>query len=127
MVGVVVRPLSHPGRPRETHVDASDAPTLRALLRRREVAGVVGAKFLSDGAWYFYLFWLPKYLFEAHGFDLKQAATIGWIPYAASGVGSLLGGWLSSRLLAGGRSVNAARKIALAISAAMMPWVMLVP
>ena len=116
-----------PAVPRETHVDASDTPTLRALLRRREVAGVVGAKFLSDGAWYFYLFWLPKYLFEAHGFDLKQAATIGWIPYAASGVGSLLGGWLSSRLLAGGRSVNAARKIALAISAALMPWVMLVP
>ena len=113
--------------PRETHVDTSGAPTLRTLLRRREVAGVVGAKFLSDGAWYFYLFWLPKYLFEAHGFDLKQAATIGWVPYAASGVGSLLGGWLSSRLLAGGRSVNAARKIALAISAALMPWVMLVP
>ncbi|WP_233151158.1 MFS transporter [Sphingomonas mollis] len=112
--------------PVEAEVDGP-ALTLRALLARREVRGVVGAKFLSDGAWYFYLFWLPKYLFEAHAFDLKQAATIGWIPYAASGVGSLLGGWLSSRLLARGRSVNAARKIALGISAAMMPWVMLVP
>jgi len=111
----------------EPVADAGAAPTLRALLARREVAGVVGAKFLSDGAWYFYLFWLPKYLFEAHAFDLKQAATIGWIPYAASGVGSLLGGWLSSRLLASGRSVDAARKIALGISAALMPWVMLVP
>lgn len=107
--------------------EAGKVPALPALIARREVAGVVGAKFLSDGAWYFYLFWLPKYLFEAHGFDLKQAATIGWIPYAASGVGSLLGGWLSSRLLANGRSVNAARKIALGISAALMPWVMLVP
>jgi len=103
------------------------APTIAMLLSRREVRGVVGAKFLSDGAWYFYLFWLPKYLFEAHGFDLKQAATIGWIPYAASGVGSLCGGWLSSRLLSAGRSVNAARKIALALSAACMPWVMLAP
>lgn len=103
------------------------APTLAMLLARREVMGIVGAKFLSDGAWYFYLFWLPKYLFEAHGFDLKQAATIGWIPYAASGVGSLCGGWLSSRLLLSGRSVNAARKIALGLSAACMPWVMLAP
>lgn len=103
------------------------APTIALLLSRREVRGVVGAKFLSDGAWYFYLFWLPKYLFEAHGFDLKQAATIGWIPYAASGVGSLCGGWLSSRLLSSGRSVNAARKIALGLSAACMPWVMLAP
>jgi ACS family hexuronate transporter-like MFS transporter len=106
---------------------AGPAPTIRQLLSRREVQGMVLAKLLSDGAWYFYLFWLPKYLFEAHAFDLKQAATIGWIPYAASGVGSLAGGWLSSRLLSSGRSVNAARKIALGLSAACMPWVMLAP
>lgn len=103
------------------------APGIAQLIARREVRGLVGAKFLSDGAWYFYLFWLPKYLFEAHGFDLKQAATIGWIPYAASGLGSLCGGWLSSRLLIAGRPVDAARKIALGISAACMPWVMLAP
>lgn len=111
----------------EETVATGPVPTIAMLLSRREVRGVVGAKFLSDGAWYFYLFWLPKYLFEAHGFDLKQAATIGWIPYAASGVGSLCGGWLSSRLLTSGRSVNAARKIALGLSAACMPWVMLAP
>jgi ACS family hexuronate transporter-like MFS transporter len=103
------------------------APRVRDLLARREVLGVVGAKFLSDGAWYFYLFWLPKYLFDAHAFDLKQAATIGWIPYAAAGVGSVAAGSLSSRLLARGLSVNAARKIALGACAACMPWVMLVP
>ncbi|HUD90443.1 MFS transporter [Sphingobium sp.] len=116
-----------PGEDMSASTDASPAPTIAMLLARREVRGLVGAKFLSDGAWYFYLFWLPKYLFEAHGFDLKQAATIGWIPYAASGVGSLCGGWLSSRLLSSGRSVDAARKIALALSAACMPWVMLAP
>lgn len=110
-----------------TPLDDANPHTLRALLSRREVAGVVGAKFLSDGAWYFYLFWLPKYLFEAHDFDLKQAATLGWIPYAAAGVGSIMAGLLSSRLLARGLSVNAARKIALGLCAACMPWVMLVP
>jgi ACS family hexuronate transporter-like MFS transporter len=103
------------------------APSLRELLGKREVRGIACAKFLSDGAWYFYLFWLPKYLFEARGFDLKQAASVGWIPYAASGIGSLCGGYLSSRLLARNFSVNAARKIALGASAALMPWVMLVP
>jgi MFS transporter, ACS family, hexuronate transporter len=111
------RPLAQPG----------SAPSLAMLLRRRAVVGIVVAKFLSDGAWYFYLFWLPKYLFEARGFDLKQAASVGWIPYAASGVGSLCGGWLSSRLLDAGRSLDAARKIALGASASCMPWVMLVP
>ena len=112
----------------ETATEAGGVvPLVSQLLARREVLGLVGAKFLSDGAWYFYLFWLPKYLFEVHGLDLKQAATIGWIPYAAAGIGSLCGGYLSSRLIARGRSINAARKIALGLSAALMPWVMFVP
>ena len=103
------------------------AITLRELLRHREIWGVAGAKFLSDAAWYFYLFWLPKYLFDAHHFDLKQAGSIGWIPYAASGIGCLCGGGFSSWLLHRGHSVNRARKLALGLSAALMPWVMLVP
>ena len=106
---------------------AGAALSLGELLKKREVLGIAFAKFLSDGAWYFYLFWLPKYLFEARAFDLKQAASVGWIPYAASGVGSLCGGYLSSRLLARNFSVNAARKIALGASAALMPFVMFVP
>jgi len=105
----------------------SSGPGVGDLLRRREVATIVGAKFLSDGAWYFYLFWFPKYLFEAHGLDLKQAVVLGWIPYACAGIGSVLGGWLSGALLGAGRSVDAARKIALGLSAACMPWVMLAP
>ena len=100
---------------------------LRELLRHKEIWGVVIAKFLSDAAWYFYLFWLPKYLFDAHQFDIKQAGSVGWIPYAASGVGCLCGGGLSSFLLARGSSVNFSRKFALAASAMLMPWVILVP
>ena len=101
--------------------------SLASLLQHRETWAVVGAKFLSDGAWYFYLFWLPKYLFDAYQLDIKTAGSIGWIPYAASGVGCLVGGGFSSWLLKRGRSVNASRKIALGASAALMPWVMLVP
>jgi ACS family hexuronate transporter-like MFS transporter len=48
------------------------------------------------------------------------------VPFAASGIGSLLGGWFSSRLLASGRSLDASRKIALGLSAAVMPGIMLV-
>jgi len=100
---------------------------LTAILRHRETCAVVMAKFLSDGAWYFYLFWLPKYLFDAFQLDIKTAGGVGWIPYAASGVGCLAGGGLSSWLLKRGVSVNGSRKLALGASAALMPWVMLVP
>ncbi len=101
--------------------------SLTSLLAHRETWAVVGAKFLSDGAWYFYLFWLPKYLFDSFQLDIKTAGGIGWIPYAASGVGCLFGGGLSSWLLQRGVSVNASRKIALGASAALMPWVMFAP
>jgi ACS family hexuronate transporter-like MFS transporter len=109
-------------------VDGSELKvSLASLLQHRATWAVVGAKFLSDGAWYFYLFWLPKYLFDAFQLDIKTAGSIGWIPYAASGAGCLVGGGFSSWLLKRGLSVNWSRKLALGASAALMPWVMLVP
>lgn len=97
------------------------------LFRFREVWGLVTAKFLSDAAWYFYLFWLPKYLYDVRGFDTKQVGAFGWIPYAAAGFGSLLGGWFSSHLLHRGLPVDRARKLAMGASVAFMPWIILMP
>ena len=82
---------------------------------------------MSDSAWYFLLFWLPKYLYDARGFDIKHVSYYAWIPYAASGVGSFLGGWFSSRLLRKGHTLDRSRKIVLGLSALFMPVVMLVP
>ena len=97
------------------------------LLRIREAWGLLVGKFLSDAAWYFYLFWLPKYLYDARGFDIKAVGMVAWIPYAASGVGCLLGGGFSSYLLRRGLSLGVARKVALGLSAAVMPFILLVP
>ena len=96
------------------------------LLARKEIWSLVLAKFLSDAAWYFYLFWLPKYLYDMRGFDTKKVGYYAWIPYAASGLGSLTGGWFSSWLLRKGMSVNMARKLALGASAALMPVILFV-
>ena len=97
------------------------------LFRIREVWGMVAAKFLSDAAWYFYLFWLPKYLYDARGFDIKAVGAFAWIPYAAAGIGCLVGGWFSSCLVRREFSLSAARKLALGLSASVMPLVILVP
>jgi ACS family hexuronate transporter-like MFS transporter len=106
---------------------AEPAPRWLALLHLRQTWGLVTAKFLSDAAWYFYLFWLPKYLYDARGFDIKAVGAFAWIPYAAAGVGCLVGGWLSSWLLTRDVPLNRARKIALGLSAAVMPAVLLIP
>ena len=86
-----------------------------SLLSYRQVWGLVVAKFLSDAAWYFYLFWLPKYLYDVRGFDVKQVGAYAWIPYAAAGVGCLVGGWFSGlaaapRLVAERRAQDRARR-----------------
>jgi len=127
-------PEDHPDRSiREQFASAAGSsnpvPKLRwtDLLRVRESWGLVSAKFLSDAAWYFYLFWLPKYLYDARGFDVKGVGTFAWIPYAAAGVGCLLGGWFSSYLVRRRCSLNVARKLALGLSAAVMPSILLVP
>lgn len=97
-----------------------------SLLAFREVWGLVGAKFLTDAAWFFYIAWLPKYLYDARHFDVKQVGAYAWVPYAASGVGSLLGGWLSSALIRRGRSIDFSRKLALGLSALVMPGIVFV-
>ena len=97
-----------------------------SLFAFPQVWGLVLGKFLSDAAWYFYLFWLPKYLYDARGFDTKQVGYYAWIPYAAAGVGSLLGGWFSSQLLRRGNSLNFSRKVALGASAAVMPLIIFI-
>jgi ACS family hexuronate transporter-like MFS transporter len=124
--------------PREETREAKELPADRGangagntrwtdLLKVREAWGLMFAKFLSDAAWYFYLFWLPKYLYDARNFDVKAVGAFAWIPYAAAGVGCLLGGWFSSHLVQRQFSVNFARKLALGLSASVMPLIVLVP
>ena len=104
-------------------------PTFRwvRLFTVRETWGLITAKFLSDAAWFFYLFWLPKYLYDARGFDVKAVGAFAWMPSAAAGIGCLLGGGFSSYLVSRHLSLGAARKIALGLSAALMPLVILIP
>jgi MFS transporter, ACS family, hexuronate transporter len=125
--------VSYRGSNRETSISTLDARLIAQRLSfldvvsMRRVQVLVFAKFMSDSAWYFYLFWLPKYLYDVRGFDIKHVSYYAWIPYAASGVGSFLGGWLSSVLLKRGLSLDFSRKFVLGLSALFMPVVILVP
>jgi MFS transporter, ACS family, hexuronate transporter len=106
--------------------DLAQQMTFTEVIGLRSVQALVLAKFMSDAAWFFLLFWLPKYLYDVRHFDVKQVSYYAWIPYAASGVGSAVGGWCSSRLLRAGHSLDLARKLVLAVNACSMPAVMLV-
>lgn len=65
-------------------------------------------RLITDPVWYFYQFWFAKYLNTDRGLD-QASLTITWVVYAAAGVGSLAGGWLSGMLIKRGVSPVAAR------------------
>lgn len=95
------------------------------LFRYRELWGVMAAKFASDAAFYFYALGLPTYLATVRGLDIKQIGYFAWIPWVFAGAGSFAGGWFSGWLFRR-MSLDHARKIALGLSAALMPVTLLV-
>ena len=112
----------------ERGVIAKAAPQPRwiALLRDGRVLGMCAAKSLGDSAWYFFIFWLPKYLADVRHLNIKQIGYYAWIPYAFAGAGSLFGGWFSSYLIRRGWSVISSRKLCLGISASLLPAALLI-
>lgn len=95
--------------------------TYTDLLKYKETWSIVLSRFLVDPVWWLYIVWLPKYLFDARGFDLKQIGLFAWFPYVAAGLGSLFGGWLAKYLIGKGWSVNKARKTIIGLSCLLMP------
>jgi ACS family hexuronate transporter-like MFS transporter len=92
------------------------APWL-SLLTHRQTWAIVAGKFLADPVWWFYLYWLPKFLDKTYGIKLAQVALPLIAVYVIADVGSIGGGWLSSALLKRNWTVNRARKTAMLLMA----------
>jgi len=91
----------------------SDRPAVpwRALLTRVDVWGLMLARFVSDGAFYFVTFWLPQYLATERGFGIAQIGMFAWMPFLAADLGAVAGGWLGARWMARGMSLHRSRML----------------
>ena len=87
------------------------------LAAHRQTWAFVAGKFLTDPIWWFYLFWIPDFLQRSHGLSLIHIGLPLMAIYVIADVGSVAGGWLSSRLIKKGRSINFARKITMLLCA----------
>ncbi|MPY87684.1 MAG: MFS transporter [Luteitalea sp.] len=107
---------------RITRVERLEPPVpWKALLQRSEVWGLVSSRFLFDPVFYFYMFWIPQYLSQERGASLERIGQLTWVPFLTLGISSVIGGWLSDKLVASGLSVNSARKTILLASALLTP------
>jgi ACS family hexuronate transporter-like MFS transporter len=88
-----------------------------SLLPRRQTWAFTIGKFLTDPIWWFYLFWMPKFLHSNFGVTLAAMGAPLVAIYVAADFGSIGGGWISSALIKRGWSVNAGRKTAMLICA----------
>jgi ACS family hexuronate transporter-like MFS transporter len=87
------------------------------LLGQRQTWAVVVGKLLADPIWWFYLYWLPKFLDANYGIRLSQLALPLIVVYVVADAGSVMGGWLSGALIQRGWTVNRARKAAMLLMA----------
>jgi ACS family hexuronate transporter-like MFS transporter len=108
-------------------VDGARPPRFRELLRHRQAWAVVVSRFITDPIWWIYLTWLPQYLWDERGFDLKQIGASAWVPFLAADLGALSGGFVSGWLIHRGLSIDRARKTCFVMSAVVLPAGALVP
>lgn len=90
------------------------------IIRTRKVWAIAIGKFMTDPIWWFFLYWLPKFLHTTYGLTLDKIGLPLIIAYLIADVGSIGGGWLSSHFLQLGWSINAARKTTLLICAILV-------
>ena len=123
------RPEQHPGVSQgeldlilSDPIEKTESVPWSKVLPLKETWVFAIGKFLTDPIWWFYLFWLPRYLQTTFGLSLSENRLPLVIVYSISAVGSIRGGWISSALLGRGKSANFARKTALLICAlAVLP------
>lgn len=99
----------------------------RRLIPTRETWAFAIGKFLTDPIWWFYLFWLPRYLQGTFHLSLTQAEAPVIAVYVISTAGSVGGGWIPAAFLKAGRTVNFSRKVAMLICALAVVPVVLAP
>ncbi|MEP6999860.1 MAG: MFS transporter [bacterium] len=97
------------------------------VLRHRQAWAFVVGKFLTDPVWWFYLFWLPKFLDANFGVSLGSLTTPLIVIYMVADVGSVGGGWLSGAMIKRGMSLNRARKLTMLVAALLILPTMFAP
>ncbi|HEY5755930.1 MAG TPA: MFS transporter [Steroidobacter sp.] len=121
-------PRAHPAVTDEElrHIgeDAPHEPVKRtpylSLLRSRNVWAVIAARVLADPWVWFYYFWIPEYLARSAGFTAADIGKYAWIPFAAQGVGIVLGGAFSDWLCRQGMSAIPSRLTVMLIGMLLM-------
>ncbi len=111
--------LSDRYEPTEQEAEAKPL-SMGEILSFRESWAVLVSRFFLEPIWWLFVGWMPLYLADQYGFDVKQIGLFAWVPYVGAAVGSISGGWFAGRLIQRGAGVDKARKNTITIGAIIM-------
>jgi len=111
----------------ERHLaSVADRPSPFRILRNRNFWGIAIPRFLADPTWSTLVFWLPLYLSQARGFDLRHIALFAWLPFVAADLGCLFGPFVVGLLQKAGAPLIKARRLTFTLGAVMMVGIVFV-
>jgi ACS family hexuronate transporter-like MFS transporter len=96
------------------------SPGWMEMLRYRQSWAVICSRFFLDPVWWLFVSWLPIYLADRFGFDIKQIGMFAWVPYVGAALGAIFGGWLAGFLLKRGWTDNGTRKFTITLGGLIM-------
>lgn len=105
----------------EEHVsDEEYNPTTKQLLKHKESWGVIIASAVIDPIWWLFVVWIPIYLNEVYGMDVKGIGLYGWVPYVGAMLGAWFGGLLAQNRIKSGWTVDKTRKLVITLGCLIM-------
>ena len=100
--------------------DEGYAPSTGQLLKHKESWGVIIASAAIDPIWWLFIVWIPIYLDEVFGLNVKEIAFSAWVPYVGAMIGAWFGGLLAQNRLSAGWSVDKTRKMVITLGCLIM-------
>jgi len=109
----------------ESGDDAADCvneynPSTKELLSKKQSWGVIIASAAIDPIWWLFVFWIPIYLNEVYGMDVKSIGLYGWVPYVGAMLGAWFGGLLAQNRLKAGWNTDKTRKLVITLGCVIM-------
>jgi MFS transporter, ACS family, hexuronate transporter len=92
----------------------------KQLLQFKNTWGVISSRFFIDPVWWMFVTWLPFFLKENFGFDIKQVGAFAWVPFLFAAIGGITGGFYSARKIKNGMAAAKARKSAITVGSIIM-------
>jgi ACS family hexuronate transporter-like MFS transporter len=94
--------------------------SMMEILSYKESWALLASRFFFEPIWWLFVGWMPIYLANTYGFDVREIGLFAWVPFVGAAIGSVLGGLFTGKWIASGLSVDISRKRTILIGGALM-------